>query len=340
MCTTNKFDSSIFNDPDINNMNEVYSYLSEKISADPKGLGNIYNWTTAVDVSNCKIAGKPCTTVNYTRFFSPFLGECTILNNKKIRQVTRGYLGGLSGTIKIDPNEFEDDMDGIGVILTATPNDGGLISPYLQGQVYLEPGSKYKLELKKTVYKRQDPFKNQTCRNSSELTYGERKFPYTVALCERLCIIESMISECKCVYFIFPSSGQKVCLNNTEIECAKETVFEEFVEAGELSKCTSKCRMPCQETVFNLAAYPTAMKKQDSNAINIRVYFNDFAYTEIEESLSYELASFVAELGGNLGLFGGFCVLALAEILCLLVNLLAAAIKGCARRNNATNPGM
>ncbi|KAL9986121.1 hypothetical protein ACROYT_G000204 [Oculina patagonica] len=203
---------------------------------------------------------------------------------------------------------------------------------------------------------RQDPFNNKRCSNSSTLESANlyrQSFQvrnYSATACKESCLAFNQRKECKCMEYRFPipSNATPVCniFNKTVVNCLSR-VQKEFKQ-NKLN-CTIPCPPPCRESVFKLtssfAAWPSKgfepfyidrletqnkyldfLENQNSsfsglssNVLKLNIFYEELNYESITEERSYELANFVSDLGGSLGLWIGMSVLSFAEVFELLL---------------------
>ncbi|XP_021374370.1 degenerin-like protein asic-2 [Mizuhopecten yessoensis] len=69
--------------------------------------------------------------------------------------------------------------------------------------------------------------------------------------------------------------------------------------------------------------------KISSDILNVRVYLHSLTKEVVEEEVAYTEENFLSDIGGQLGLWAGFSVLSLIEI----IELFCLFINACVRRN-------
>ena len=79
------------------------------------------------------------------------------------------------------------------------------------------------------------------------------------------------------------------------------------------------CLRPCRYTEFSVPTTPLG-SSVNLNFTTLKIVFSKSSVVKRKEMLVYPLSSFVAEVGGTLGLFLGFSFLALWD---MMENLLA-----------------
>uniref|UniRef100_A0A8W8KVR3 Uncharacterized protein n=1 Tax=Magallana gigas TaxID=29159 RepID=A0A8W8KVR3_MAGGI len=124
----------------------------------------------------------------------------------------------------------------------------------------------------------------------------------------------------------------------------------------DISYTCGSCKIPCHETVYEqtlsmtnwpIDTYVPTLKKQlKENGINIsaefetssmmkiHVFFSTLSTTVIEEEKAYTFGNFLGDIGGQLGLWAGISVLSLAEVIELLILMVAGFI---ARKNKTAD---
>ncbi|XP_076108661.1 degenerin-like protein asic-2 [Mytilus galloprovincialis] len=171
----------------------------------------------------------------------------------------------------------------------------------------------------------------------------------SVLPCMERCTGIAVRKECKCLssYDFLSLAVSTMCKTTLEIECMATT------EALSGSELNCKCKMPCRQTSFKknifMTQYPaenyavvlnTVMETNDSresisdSLSYVKIFFSSLVEDVIQEDLAYTDENFVSDIGGQLGLWAGFSVLSLAELLELIVILFHAC---CSRKKAEVN---
>ncbi|XP_052753508.1 pickpocket protein 28-like [Galleria mellonella] len=161
---------------------------------------------------------------------------------------------------------------------------------------------------------------------------------YTSKNCRLECQANYTFEKCGCVWFHMPhNDSESICTVN-KLDCIKKAIdeftneiFDDFVE-DEPDPCL--CLPPCDQisydaeilkTDFNFSSIINQFQKLAeidlSNLIEsydysrIDIYFKEPRFASMRRSELFGLTDFLANCGGLLGLFLGFSVLSLIEII-------------------------
>ncbi|XP_030849329.1 acid-sensing ion channel 1B-like isoform X1 [Strongylocentrotus purpuratus] len=172
---------------------------------------------------------------------------------------------------------------------------------------------------------------------------GERKLQYFDKYSRIKCLLECMthtvIEACGCRSPALPGNAS-VCDPITIGTCAN-AVFEEITSTHHAELC--QCPMNCEERDFpvsvSTAKYPSAFRAGllekyiseglldnisfksanlsviEQNFVAVNIYFSDISTTVVTHRPAYTVSSFIADIGGSLGLFLGGSLLTIYEIL-------------------------
>ncbi|CAO1310274.1 unnamed protein product, partial [Diamesa serratosioi] len=161
---------------------------------------------------------------------------------------------------------------------------------------------------------------------------------YTQSNCELECLTDFTIRMCGCVKFSMPHDSNTLVCDRTKVECyhAAETkwMIQNF-EEKELDKeqkkdiknqclCLPSCTSVKYEAEISQSKYyslkfnkGTGYKivKDEFQQSSVNINFRDYYFIESKRSELYGWIDFMANCGGLLGLFMGFSLLSLVEIL-------------------------
>ncbi|KAH3810276.1 hypothetical protein DPMN_138666 [Dreissena polymorpha] len=155
------------------------------------------------------------------------------------------------------------------------------------------------------------------------------------------------------------------CLSSKDLVCILKALDEFTNSTPSGCKCISPCRNEFFTPEITLISFPNekytpivwallAAKIQDGphpyehgrtrldsmifktreNVIRVRIYLKALSYEVIKESYAYEIANFISDIGGQLGLWAGFSVLSILELVELMFLLVAKKEK----KENPTEP--
>ena len=174
-------------------------------------------------------------------------------------------------------------------------------------------------------------------------------FFYSVTACQKLCIQENIQLSCNCSHPLFESSKNLSPCNLTKGSEDSECVLEQIIlyDIGE-KKCS--CKPPCNEIEFEKLVSSTVWPGEMSTMafselygvdpadviedyLRVDIYFMSLNVKRITESARYNLVSFISTIGGSLGVWVGFSVCMMFEIVELCIDLcLTAALKFTTRK--------
>ena len=190
-----------------------------------------------------------------------------------------------------------------------------------------------------------EPYAKQPnlCENTHAPAYKKplKSFtPHSLSACRQECQINRELSRCGCASHLFGGKNVDTCpyveVNNCsfaakikyianpsiEANCGccpecNETIYDDFVSSSEINDDT-KVRLLEVLNVpnFNISNF-------DKNIINLKIFFREMPYIQIEQQSLYTWMCLFGELGGQLGLCLGASIVTVAELLQLLGALCA-----------------
>ncbi|CAB4007666.1 degenerin mec-10-like, partial [Paramuricea clavata] len=189
--------------------------------------------------------------------------------------------------------------------------------------------------------KRLDRFNNGSCRTNGQL--DERnpfwlKFgaEYSIQACLQYCYALSQINQCGCAEYSYFGAAPlgKICDENDQ-------TVDECLDNWKSSDgpCEKTCPDLCSETLyessltftqwpypksvesvlgslgFNYSDYNNNVNLVRGNFLTANIFYQRFRESQIEESLSYETANLLADIGGQIGLWAGLSIISMCELL-------------------------
>ncbi|XP_052217779.1 degenerin-like protein asic-2 isoform X2 [Dreissena polymorpha] len=322
-------------------------------------------------VLSCTFAGKSCSqsAIGSDSTFRTYdYGLCFVFDPTKQDGISpsgevssSGQRYGLELLLNVD--QFES-------VPFVTSSSGVVIAPlydvgeYLDANagVFVPTGFQADIAVSKTVTERV-PGKNNESPMCDVISNA------SVYDCLRQCRQENIALRCGCYQQVYlfnkvkddtdfnetfdDETRNRACLSDEDYVCIIKAL-DEFTNSTP-SEC--KCISPCREEVYTqditLISWPTekylpilrriiTAKLQtgnigfDRNQIRdnfllVRVYLKTLSYEVIKESYAYEIVNFVSDIGGQLGLWAGFSVLSILEIMELVFLLVT-------KKDNQTGP--
>ena len=181
-----------------------------------------------------------------------------------------------------------------------------------------------------------------TSNNWTDSTYKDQietdtEFFYSVTACQKLCIQENIQQICNCSHPLFESAQDTRPCNLSKGAEDAECVLEEIImfDIGE-KKCN--CDPPCKEIDFEKLVSSTVwpgmmatmafselygVNPEDvkEDYLKIDIYFMSLNVKSITETARYTVVSFISTLGGSLGVWVGFSVCMMFEVIELFIDL-------------------
>uniref|UniRef100_A0A0G4FLR3 Sushi domain-containing protein n=1 Tax=Chromera velia CCMP2878 TaxID=1169474 RepID=A0A0G4FLR3_9ALVE len=279
-----------------------------------------------------------CNAANVVVTADDFNGACFTLHALKVQpRVTQRAPGASYGlTLEIDVNSLEylNTTGTLGVLLAVHPSNVTSV-PWESG-LLLGAGREHRLGIRKQIKKRlQKPWGE--CRDDGKIYPGLAG--YSQRTCQLGCLGEKTHAKCGCrtpgLHGDF-----SLCATVSDEKCALD-VFEstDLVEA-------CKCPVPCYEEIFESSlqsaglSWPApkhsllrasnqgvetdeefeAFQQTDLGAVVVEVYYETLDVEIFEDRPASTVASFLGNVGGNMGLFLGISVISLLEFAFFLVD--------------------
>ncbi|KAF8354860.1 hypothetical protein PRIPAC_96483 [Pristionchus pacificus] len=168
--------------------------------------------------------------------------------------------------------------------------------------------------------------------------------------CHRSCFQNRMLEDCDCGDPRFPvPQGQRHC---SAFNATARRYLESKIGKGDLHHVSAwasdcDCKHPCKEVVYSMAfstsKWPSGSTDQlgdcegmspsecevfyRKNAAMVEVYYEQLNYELLQESEAYGIVNLIADFGGHLGLWLGFSVITIVEVLALIVDLVQACFR-------------
>jgi len=276
--------------------------------------------------------------VNVTSKFYSYVagayGNCFVFNypdsSFSIRSTGPGT--GLYMELNINQTDYLFGSDGsrAGVLLYVhnqlvppTPSSGITVAPGVFNSIAIQQVNISRLE---------PPFGD--C--SADVTANNAR--YSVAWCFEECLLENSLKECGCKPLSYSGDHPKyfnksVCPDGNK--CVLDLTYR--LNNPGSSDVSCNCPPPCAEARFNLVSSPaqwpslTAIKKKlqalrqnvtqanidiySQNYLAVDIYFSDLNLQTVTQAKSLELAQFLGNVGGILGVFVGGSLMSGAEII-------------------------
>ena len=164
------------------------------------------------------------------------------------------------------------------------------------------------------------------------------EFLYSVTACQKLCIQENIEAVCGCSHPLFEQSENMKPCNLSKATDSSECVLEQII-MFDIGEKTCKCDPPCNEVDYeklvsstmwpNMMAtiafselYGVEPEDVKEDYLRLDIYFMSLNVKSIIETARYTLVSFISALGGSLGVWVGFSVCMMFEVIELIIDVL------------------
>lgn len=284
---------------------------------------------------NCKAENK------WRRVWLPHYGTCFVFNDKDLKSIVKirgaNRYDSMELVLNISQQQYLENETAAGARFFLG-DQGSYYKPHEDG-FNLSPGFSYDIILRKSRSIRVDPFKNNSCIPQSNITFSymgrERSVKYDAKSCSLKCFSEEMEKTCNCIWYDLPKICHlsRIC-NSTDRKCYQR-VRDKYVK-GEI-ECLKSCLPPCQEinyeTDISFLKYPNIAKAKENREriekvrqvreeiIKVKVYFKSLDVRVTEEKMTYAMEDLLSDIGGQLGLFSGYSVLTVIELVSLAVTI-------------------
>lgn len=264
----------------------------------------IQNLDSSVIVG-CTFAGEKCSSADFEPI-STTVGVCYTFNAKPpLRKVSgTGWRRGLQVAFDSQGNDM-----GYWVVIH-NPNEPPL--PFTRGvAVALNTTAVVSMRRVETVDETR--YSSTSCRKGGHS--GNLTFPHAMAslysrhLCELNCVYSYTADQCGCVERSFYSTPE-----SSRFGAARDCVLEDLCCEYEVFDTVSKqcnCPLECNSVDHSITA-SSSTNPDHTAAVN--VYYESLIVETRTTEDSYTPFSLISDIGGNSGLFLGFTLLTVAEV--------------------------
>ncbi|XP_038073461.1 amiloride-sensitive sodium channel subunit beta-like [Patiria miniata] len=301
-------------------------------------------------ILQCTFDKRNCSYRDFRVFQNKDYGNCFTFNhgrgNKTMHTTSKsGAKYGLHLTLFIEQPEY------VGIF---SPESGVRLTVHGQRTMPLpeDNGITIAAGLATSIGIRQDfisrspyPFGNCTEGLGQGINVTAGDYDYSLSACTKYCLQREMLNRCGCVTDILIDNAPKCSyLNTTQQTCRRaiEALFED-----DLLQCN--CFTACRETTFKLGVsssrWPSeryeehlysrisatnekaarlmqSVEQTRKNLVRLRVYFEELNYQSITQSPKYTVEALLGSLGGLFGLYIGFSVITISEVVLFLLKLI------------------
>ena len=177
-------------------------------------------------------------------------------------------------------------------------------------------------------------------------------YQYNQEFCIVECLQQKVLQTCNCTFPSFFSLSGKSCPNVDQFNCGSGYFYyPKLLEPISLT-CSAQCPLECNSTEYTfemssqrvygngyihfIKENPNLSADFDTTHINsetvsnkfvqLYAYYDSLTYTFSTDTPSMDIVSFLANIGGTLGLFLGLSLLSVCELIHVLVEIVMATI--------------
>jgi hypothetical protein len=300
---------------------------------------------------SCLFNLKECNLTNDFRwFYSTDLGNCLQFNTKSPfkKSILQGNLNGLSlgiGPFQNSNKRLASFANGLRIFIRDDRNEPTLFDE----AIYVDNKKLTKISLKKAVsYNQPKPYTN--CDDINALKYKSDlvKFfedtskAYKQQDCLSLCIQRLVNEKCECNYVGWPIfKTLRSCSNLKDFDCYKKISIHFVTNTKSFkAECLKECPLECESVVYDTEISSIEYESnerlyvdhnnasQSFNNAYLDIYFSSMKYTEIIQTPKINIIDLISNLGGVLGIFLGFSVFSLIEIVEVAAQVMGVLLNG------------
>ena len=316
--------------------------------------------------SSCKFNQQDCDlSRDFSRFYSFDYGNCFQFNSGLSHDPpkTTSFPGEKYGLeLLIGPliNENEKYLLAGTKGLKVFIHNQSFSPSYFDDALSLELGKQTNLAIRRTfAYNQPKPYGqcDDTTGFKSDLydhmISSTGQTSYLQSHCMNMCFQRQVIEQCHCYFPGFPfydtpSVPHSACSNFNELECfLKMKQLLDTQTFAMKQQCELECPLECDSVEYSIETssldymhidhYNTYMRSANVNAtftfdeykqsmLFLFVYYPTMQYTEIRQAPKTSLVDLVSNLGGVIGVFLGFSVFSLVEIVELFLQVVLISI--------------
>ncbi|KAF8385132.1 deg-1 [Pristionchus pacificus] len=305
-------------------------------------------------IEMCSFNGKECDIENdFKIHVDPEFGNCYTFNYDVTNNYTSSRAGPMYGIrvlLFVNTSDYMSTSESSGIRLAIHP---ATQYPFPDTFGYSAPvGFASSFGIKKQKIERLSGYGD--CMEDIHLaSVGNiyEGYDYNPEGCHRSCFQNRMIKDCDCGDPRFPMpNGKKHCsaFNATARKCLESKIGS----TGDFHHITDKmdncvCKHACSEVVYSMtfstSKWPSGatdlgdcdgMTESECehfyrmNAAMVEVFYEQLNYELLQESEAYGIVNLIADFGGHLGLWMGFSVITIVEVIALILDVAQTCFRG------------
>ncbi|VDL72988.1 unnamed protein product [Nippostrongylus brasiliensis] len=293
-------------------------------------------------IEMCSFNGHECNIdEDFRLHVDPEFGNCYTFNhdiNNNYTSSRAGPMYGIRVLLFVNTSDYMSTSESAGVRLAIhAPTE----YPFPDTFGYSAPvgfASSFGMK-KKLIQRLSGPYGDCIHTESFNKTdYIYQRYDYHPEGCHRSCFQTNLIRDCACGDPRFPvPKTHRHCsaFNATARACLERNIgaFGDFHHVTERMDC--ECKQRCTEIVHELGDCDGMTETECENyyrlnAAMVEVFYEQLNYELLQESEAYGLVNLIADFGGHLGLWLGFSVITVMEVIVLILDVVSI----CFRRRN------
>jgi hypothetical protein len=242
--------------------------------------------------------------------------------------------------------------------------------PESSNGIILAPGTKTSIGVEKS-FNSYTPNPFSSCEDLDSFNFDRTYYnailaaslTYTQSTCLDVCLRQQIINQCNCSYLEFIQiKKSNPCIEDAELLCAN-SIFYKFWSVNSYTACSSYCPLECYSQKYSYtistSGYPTDLYAQilsntstvkkhfdvvptvdqiKNSVLKLNVHFKNDKYTFTTQSRQYYAFDLFANSGGIFNLFIGFSLLACAQFLDLIYELVMIYWESRPKKTKKTAP--
>ncbi|GMS93465.1 hypothetical protein PENTCL1PPCAC_15640, partial [Pristionchus entomophagus] len=305
-------------------------------------------------IEMCSFNGKECDIEkDFKLHVDPEFGNCYTFNfdvEKNLSSSRAGPMYGIRVLLFVNTSDYMSTSEASGVRLAIHP---ATQYPFPDTFGYSAPvGFASSFGIKKQRIERLAGYGDcmQDTHHSAERSIYEG-YEYNPEGCHRSCFQNRMFEDCDCGDPRFPvPSNRRHCsaFNATARKCLESKIgstgdFHHMTAGMDDCECKHACSEITYSMTFSTSKWPSGasdlgdcedMTESECkefyqlNAAMVEVYYEQLNYELLQESEAYGFVNLIADFGGHLGLWMGFSVITVVEVLALIIDILQSFCRG------------
>ena len=307
-------------------------------------------------LTSCSFNQAKCTSKDFEWTFNSQYGNCFVFNadsSKKL--IFSGPEYGLNLEIYINFHQnltlFNSFQNGAGALVIL---ENSTYLDYQNYEIQIAPAHKTSVSVKRRFeFHLPKPYSECDINNKAPARYSSHlynlflnsNYAYSRQACFSQCYQNALINKCNCTDASVVSLFDALSCNKN-LDCLLDFLIFEFSDSYVNDNCLNLCPLECNSTIYSTelsvhqligdkyiylineslslssdfaSSVDSTLAKNSFARINI--YYQTLSYSFSSDSPQLSAVSFLASIGGNLGLFLGVSVFSLIEIFQMLIEI-------------------